>query len=199
MTQEWPFPIEDTASAQTVLKESLPEAIESVATEFAGATEPSPTFAYQRWIDTANGLVKQRNAANSAWVVVRKLFADAQASTVEVFSWTLTATTTIYLLLTDAATRIDEVLVSVAAPTTSNGTDHWTIMVANATDTLDLMAAAFDTNGSDFAANTPQAMGIDQNNTIATAGKRVAITFTKAGSATDLTAVGISVRLTRAV
>lgn len=36
----------------------------------SGATEPSTMFAYQFWADTTSGLLKQRNAANTAWVTV---------------------------------------------------------------------------------------------------------------------------------
>lgn len=34
----------------------------------SGATEPGTTFAYMWWADTATGLLKQRNAANSGWL-----------------------------------------------------------------------------------------------------------------------------------
>lgn len=34
----------------------------------SGATAPSVTVAYQWWADTANGILKQRNAANTGWV-----------------------------------------------------------------------------------------------------------------------------------
>lgn len=34
----------------------------------SGATAPSVTVAYQWWVDTANGLLKQRNAANTGWI-----------------------------------------------------------------------------------------------------------------------------------
>jgi len=34
----------------------------------SGASAPSTTVAYQLWADTANGLLKMRNAANSAWI-----------------------------------------------------------------------------------------------------------------------------------
>lgn len=34
----------------------------------SGATAPATTFAFMWWADTANGIVQQRNAANSAWI-----------------------------------------------------------------------------------------------------------------------------------
>lgn len=39
----------------------------------SGATEPTTTFAYQFWADTTTGLLKVRNAANSAWVTIGTL------------------------------------------------------------------------------------------------------------------------------
>jgi hypothetical protein len=44
-------------------------ALEAVASLNSGATAPSTTFAHMRWADTATGLLKQRNAANNAWIV----------------------------------------------------------------------------------------------------------------------------------
>jgi len=39
----------------------------------SGATEPSVTVAYMWWADTTSGLLKQRNAANNAWISVARL------------------------------------------------------------------------------------------------------------------------------
>jgi len=33
----------------------------------SGATEPATMYAYMLWYDTANGIIKQRNSANTAW------------------------------------------------------------------------------------------------------------------------------------
>jgi hypothetical protein len=40
----------------------------SIATNNSGSTAPSTTFAYQWWYDTSTDILKQRNAANSAWI-----------------------------------------------------------------------------------------------------------------------------------
>lgn len=39
----------------------------------SGASAPSPSFAYMLWPDTTTGWLKQRNAANSAWIEVFRL------------------------------------------------------------------------------------------------------------------------------
>ena len=48
-------------------------AFQALAENSSGATAPSTTFSYQNWADTANDLMKIRNAANSAWIVLFKL------------------------------------------------------------------------------------------------------------------------------
>ncbi|PHS68226.1 MAG: hypothetical protein COB23_09640 [Methylophaga sp.] len=57
------------ASFRADLNNALP-AISSLS---AGATEPPVMFAYMWWADTTSGNLKQRNAANTAWVVKFKL------------------------------------------------------------------------------------------------------------------------------
>jgi hypothetical protein len=49
------------------------QALPALATNFSGSTEPSPSYPFQFWPDTASGLWKVRNAANSAWIVVGKI------------------------------------------------------------------------------------------------------------------------------
>lgn len=49
----------------------------------SGATAPSTTFAYQTWADTANDLMKIRNAANSAWITLYTLSDPSATATQE--------------------------------------------------------------------------------------------------------------------
>jgi hypothetical protein len=51
----------------------LNNALAAIVSNNSGASEPSTTFAYQWWPDTTTGLLKIRNAANSAWVTVGTL------------------------------------------------------------------------------------------------------------------------------
>ena len=48
-------------------------ALGAIATNNSGATEPTTTYAFQLWADTTTGLLKIRNAANSAWVELLEL------------------------------------------------------------------------------------------------------------------------------
>ena len=57
------------------LRADLNNALAAISSNNSGAAAPSTTFAYQFWADTATGLLKVRNAANSAWVAVGSLSA----------------------------------------------------------------------------------------------------------------------------
>lgn len=52
-------------------------ALQSLATDFAGAVDPASIDGvgpYCTWADTGNGLLKRRNAAGTAWIVEGELF-----------------------------------------------------------------------------------------------------------------------------
>lgn len=62
------FDIANAAGA--VVRADLNAVLEAIATQNAGSSAPSTTFAHQWWLDEANNLLKQRNAANTLWVTV---------------------------------------------------------------------------------------------------------------------------------
>lgn len=43
---------------------------DALLTSFSGPTEPPSPVAYQNWADTTTGKLKQRNAANNAWIIM---------------------------------------------------------------------------------------------------------------------------------
>lgn len=45
-------------------------ALNTLVTQNSGSTAPTTTYAYMTWADTTTGLLKIRNAANTAWVTV---------------------------------------------------------------------------------------------------------------------------------
>jgi hypothetical protein len=61
----------------------------AIVSNNSGATEPATMYAYQWWADTATGLLKLRNSANSGWVTIRQL--DGEFSTVPVENGTAAA------------------------------------------------------------------------------------------------------------
>lgn len=54
-------------------RSDLNSALQALASLSSGATEPSTMYAYQLWADTTTGLLKIRNAANSAWITIGTL------------------------------------------------------------------------------------------------------------------------------
>jgi hypothetical protein len=58
----------------------LNNALAAIVSNNSGATEPATTYAYMPWADTATGLFKIRNGANSAWITLYQL--DGEWSTI---------------------------------------------------------------------------------------------------------------------
>jgi hypothetical protein len=59
---------------------------EAMTTKQGAAGAPSPTYPYMDWADAANDLLKQRNAANSAWITKGTLSAEYNGLAVQVQS-----------------------------------------------------------------------------------------------------------------
>jgi len=55
------------ASGATV-RADINSVLAAIITNNSGATAPSTSYSYQFWADTTTGILKQRNAANSAWI-----------------------------------------------------------------------------------------------------------------------------------
>ena len=51
------------------VRADLNSVFSAIVSSNSGASAPATTFAYQWWADTTNSVLKQRNAANSAWLV----------------------------------------------------------------------------------------------------------------------------------
>lgn len=56
-------------------RSDLNNALAAIVSNNSNATAPTTTYAFQWWADTTAGLLKIRNAANSAWVTVGTLSA----------------------------------------------------------------------------------------------------------------------------
>ena len=53
---------------RTLYRSAVNSALQALASLMSESTEPDPTYAYMLWADTGSGKLKQRNAANDAWV-----------------------------------------------------------------------------------------------------------------------------------
>lgn len=51
------------------VRADINDVLAAIVSRNSGTSAPSTTFAYMLWADTTNGVLKRRNAANSAWIV----------------------------------------------------------------------------------------------------------------------------------
>ncbi len=88
-------------------------------------------------------------------------------------------------------------LISDTATTSSDGTDNWTIQVANLTAANNLCSTAKTTNGAEIAADTRYSLGVDQNNAKADldGGDVLELQITKNGTPTDLSSARVTVQI----
>jgi hypothetical protein len=70
-------------------RSDLNDALAAIVSQNSGLLEPTTKFAYQWWADTTSGLLKIRNAANSAWIAVGTL-ASANLGLLSLAGGTLT-------------------------------------------------------------------------------------------------------------
>lgn len=57
------------------LVQQVNDALLTVATDFAGSVDPAATAnAYMTWADTGTGYLKRRNAANTDWTIIARIF-----------------------------------------------------------------------------------------------------------------------------
>lgn len=62
------------------VRADINNALSAIVSNNSSATEPSTTYAYQWWADTANDLLKQRNSANNAWISILTLSTGAPSA-----------------------------------------------------------------------------------------------------------------------
>jgi hypothetical protein len=71
----------------------LNNGLAAIVSQNSGTNQPSTTYAYQWWADTTTGLLKLRNAANSAWITIGTL-ADVNLGLATTASPTFSGTAT---------------------------------------------------------------------------------------------------------
>ena len=64
----------------------------AIVSNNSGATAPSTTYAYMLWADTTAGILKQRNAANNAWINRGSLTGITAAEVISVATGNIAAT-----------------------------------------------------------------------------------------------------------
>ena len=124
----------------------LNNGLAAIVSQNSGAAQPSTTYAYQWWADTTTGLLKIRNAANSAWITVGTL-ASANLGLLSLAGGTLTGA----VLADDAGTA--------ALPAIAFDGDSNTGIFRKGADQLGLSAGGTERGFIDSNGVTIQAQG----------------------------------------
>jgi hypothetical protein len=126
-------------------------ALGAIATNNSGATEPATTYAFQLWADTTTGLLKIRNAANSAWVELLELDGEFGSKT---FNGNITLNAQGDLRFADSDSSN---WVAFQSPATVSSNVTWTLPSADGTN-----GQALTTNGSGTLSWTSPAATTDK-------------------------------------
>lgn len=189
MAQLWNLPLAGTDIAGDAVKTAIPNALETLRTLWAGASEPSETAAYQMIAHTTPGLLKIRDASDTSFVVPG--FARHTAA---LRVGALSATQTVRLLASEKAFVVSRlVLISDTATTSSSG-NEWQFGLRNVTGAVELFSGTVGTftalggvgGGAEMAIDTAYILTPDQNTSIAI-NDVIRLTLTKVGAATNLT------------
>lgn len=60
-------------AAGSTVRADINSQLQALGSRMSGTSAPSTTYAHMLWVDTTNGVVKRRNAANSGWIVVETI------------------------------------------------------------------------------------------------------------------------------
>lgn len=188
-TQSFPVPAATDPSGLVVMTH-LVDRTDALRARFSGAVEPSSPVALQPWADTTTGMMRIRNAANSAWVDVHPIaFIPMQSYPLQAAG--ALGAMELQLVAPHDLTIARAVLLPDTTTTSSSlGVTDWQFMLRNVTQSVDLFSSTPGTNGTvatvgggELAADTPYPLLADQNQSVA-AGDVLRFTVTVNGSPT---------------
>jgi hypothetical protein len=141
------------------VRSDINNALAAIVSQNSGTSEPATMYAYQIWADTTTGELKLRNAANNAWITLRRLdgaftditlnaqgdlrFADADSSNYVAFQAPATVASNVTWTLPAADGTSAQVL-----STNGSGTLSWSSVSSDKIEQGNTKAEVIDT-GSD--------------------------------------------------
>jgi hypothetical protein len=201
MSQIWSPPDSTTLQSQALVTD-LPNMAASLRSNHSGATAPTSTVAYMWWADTANGLLKMRDSANTGWWVMGVLGGDPGDLLVVTQFGSVSATTTKRLTMLARAATITAVWIWSATTTSSSSGNEWTfglteVVTAEAlfSTTVGTFTTDVDIGGGEVTADVPDSLVlVPDQNTERVAGEGIKLAITKVGSPTTMTDVVVGLR-----
>ena len=195
MATDWDVP----ATAGTALlshTDKLEKALESLRTVFSSGSAPAATVAGMLWWDTTNKVIKQRDSADSAWVVFAAAGVKNNVYSRAIRIGGLAASDNFFGDCPIGNVKItDVVIISDTATAGSTGGNNWAVQLRNMTAAVNLRATAWDTNtDAEIGADAATIITLDQNQDVA-ANDVFEIQITKNGTPTDLTSAEITLLL----
>lgn len=190
MPQIWNPPI-GTTRHRIALKTNLPNMAESLRTMFSGATEPTATAPYMLWADTAATLIKQRNAADTDWIVIGALNASlSRGGGVRADFGNVSANVKRRMVVPWKGFTVERFVVVAATSDTGTSGNEWQFKGTNVTDALELFSGVVGTftvlagvGGGALTLETAYELTPNQNANIP-ANKILEFSWTKVGAPT---------------
>lgn len=195
----------DNESAHVGLTTRVPACLQTLQSCFSGATAPANPVAGQFWFDTSGGYLKQRNAANSAWLLVAITTQDS-------LPWTpapqelgaLSASRNLYVAHARGPLTVQAVVLLDTVGQTGTSGNEWTFQLRNKTQSLNLFSGTVGTytwlsgvgpgtangTGTGLVADAPYKLTPNQNANIAT-DDVLEFQITKTGTATAFTRLSL--------
>lgn len=193
MSQAYTLPV-GTDARSTAIKTLIPGCLDALRSCFSGATAPSNPVAYQFWADTSTGLLKQRNAANSAWEIVGPLAVNASRLLVAQEYDSLAASADRYIFVAPSTCIVEQVVLVSDTGTSSSSGNEWQWELHNLTAANELFSNTVGTftslggvgGGNDLIGDQPEYLVPDQNAQIS-AGDLLMFRWQDVGAVTAIT------------
>lgn len=176
------------------IKTMITGCLEALRSCFSGATAPSNPVAYQLWADTGAGLLKQRNAANSAWEVVAPLSVNGSRFLLLQEYASLSASVDRYMFVAPSTCIVERVVLISDTGTSSSSGNEWQWELHNLTAANQLFSSTVGTftslggvgGGNDLIGDQPELLIPDQNQQIS-AGDLLMFRWQDVGAVTAIT------------
>jgi len=196
MAQSFALPTLNDA-ASTAIATTIANALSALVTHHSGGTAPTTTYAFMTWADSSAGVLKIRNAADSAWISFGPID--------ETWTWRcpsvvltggISGTGTLYIDVPEHSFYVqDLVVLSDTTTSGSDGSNNWAVQVQNLTQANSLKATAWDSNtDAELTADTATVVVLDQNQTVAAADV-LEVQLTMTGAPTALSSAQVFFQL----